>query len=67
MPEFTGYDVLNSIGDDGLKHHKIIILTAAEISDIEIKDLTKKGVLKVLRKPVPLKELEKKIKSFSSK
>lgn len=67
MPEFTGYDVLNSIGDDGLKHHKIIVLTAAEISDIEIKDLTKKGVLKVLRKPVPLKELEKKLKSFYSK
>jgi len=66
MPEFTGYDVLNSIESDKLKLYKIIVLTAAEISDRQEKDLIDKGVLKIIRKPIPLMELEKILKSISA-
>ena len=58
MPEFTGFDVLESLEDDGiLKKQKIVILTAAEISEDDIEKMGIKGI-KVLKKPIQLGVLE---------
>ena len=59
MPEFTGFDLLDSLEKYGLlKKLKIIILTAAELSENDIEKLLKRGVKKVLKKPIPLEMLE---------
>lgn len=60
MPGFTGFDILDSLEENNLlKKLKIVILTAAEISEKEVEKLLKRGVNKVLKKPIPLDDLEK--------
>ena len=60
MPGFTGFDILDSLETKGLlKSLKIIILTAAELSENQIENMIKRGVKKVLKKPIPLDVLEK--------
>jgi len=60
MPGFTGFDVLDYLEEnDLLKKLKIVILTAAELSEKEVEHLIKRGVNKVLKKPIPLDALEK--------
>ena len=59
MPDFTGFDILDSLEASGLlKKLKIIILTAAELSENDITKLLKRGVNKVLKKPISLDALE---------
>lgn len=53
MPDFTGFDVVNELSkSDEIKHQKIIVLTAASISQDQVDRLLKAGVKSVLRKPV---------------
>lgn len=53
MPEFSGYDVLQALRQDGkIKSKNIIILTATEITKDEIKDWKNEGVKEVIRKPI---------------
>ena len=60
MPGFTGFDMLDSLEAKGLlKSLKIIILTAAELSENQIETMIRRGVKKVLKKPIPLDVLEK--------
>ena len=52
MPEFSGLDVIQSLKDSGnLDKNKIILFTAASISDDEIEKWIKMGVKNCLRKP----------------
>jgi CheY-like chemotaxis protein len=55
MPEFSGFDVLDSLKKEGLiAKQKIILLTASSITDQEIEDLLKTGVRSYLRKPLDI-------------
>jgi two-component system, OmpR family, response regulator len=55
MPEFSGFDVLDSLRKDGLiEKQKIILLTASSITDEEINELLKTGVRSYLRKPLDI-------------
>ena len=58
MPEFSGYDIVKSLEQQGkLKEEKIIVLTASSITDSEMDDLVKRGVRFCLKKPVRLDDL----------
>ncbi len=58
MPEFSGFDVLDSLNkDEKIAGKKIIVLTAVPLSDLEEKELKQKGAIAILRKPVSLKTL----------
>jgi DNA-binding response OmpR family regulator len=58
MPEFSGYDVVNSLEKNGkLKQNKIIMFTASTLSDDELHKLIERGVYSFLKKPVNLDEL----------
>ena len=58
MPDFSGYDIIDSLEKEGkLKELKIIILTASSISDQELDQFVKRGVTAYLRKPVDLDRL----------
>lgn len=66
MPEFSGYDIIQSLEEKGeLKEQKIIILTASSLTEGKVKELEKRGVFACLRKPVQLNELVKVIQSCS--
>lgn len=66
MPEFSGSDLINSLVADGtIKDYKIIVLSASSMSDNEIKELLKKGVLACLKKPVQLDKLSQTLSSIA--
>jgi len=67
MPEFSGYDIIESLEKDGnLKEHKIIVLTAYSITEAKMKELEKRGVYLCVKKPVQLNELAKVIQSCAA-
>ena len=52
MPEFSGLDVIQSLKNSGdLEKNKVILFTAASISDQEIQNWIDMGVKNCLRKP----------------
>lgn len=52
MPEFSGFDIVQSLKDSGnLENNIIILFTAASISDAEIEKWMNLGVKGFLRKP----------------
>lgn len=60
IPDFSGYDIIDSLEKDGkLKGTKIIILTASSISDQDFVNFQKRGIRACLRKPVDLDHLYK--------
>jgi len=64
MPEFSGYDIIESLEETGkLKKQKIIVLTAYAITEAKMKELEKRGVYTCLKKPIQLNELNKIIQS----
>ena len=65
MPEFSGFDVINSLLKEGLlTKQKIILFTASSVLDSEIEELIKKGVHSCIRKPVDLDLLLEKLEQL---
>lgn len=63
MPEFSGIDIVKSLEKKGkLKENKIIVLTASSITDEDMGDLLKRGVIATMKKPVDLSQLLEVIK-----
>jgi len=64
MPEFSGYDVIDSLEKKGkLKEQKIIVLTAFSITEKDMKDLIHRGIRACLKKPIQLSEILKVIQA----
>ena len=64
MPEFSGYDIIESLEVMGeLKKHKLIVLTAFAITSAKMTELEERGVYLCLKKPVQLSELVNVIQS----
>ena len=64
MPEFSGYDVIESLEKIGkLEEQKIIVLTAYSITETKMRELEGRGVYSCVKKPVQLNELVKVIQS----
>jgi CheY-like chemotaxis protein len=62
MPDFSGYDVLQSLKNEGLlEPDNVIIFTA---SPILAKDAEATGIKTILRKPLSLEQLEATINRF---
>lgn len=58
MPEFSGLDVIDSLEKTGdINRTKIMIMTASEISDVELTKLTNRGVIGWIRKPIDFQTL----------
>lgn len=57
MPEFSGFDVIKQLEDKNLlKTFTLIVLTASQINSETREELHKKNI-KILEKPIELKEL----------
>ena len=58
MPNFSGHDLIKELLKDGpIEDYNIYLFTASSISDREIDDLIKLGVIGCLRKPVRLNDI----------
>lgn len=58
MPGFSGLDVINNLEKNNLLKKNIIwVFTASSITNDEEKEFIGRGVSKVIRKPVQIKEL----------
>jgi len=58
IPRFSGIDILNELHQAGpIEDYNIIVFTASVISENELDDFIKMGVLGCIRKPVRLDEL----------
>jgi DNA-binding response OmpR family regulator len=62
MPTFSGFDVIDSLEKDGsLKTNTIIVFSAKNFRKEEVKQLLDRGIHSVIKKPVMLDDLQKKI------
>jgi len=59
MPEFSGLDIIQALETEGiLKDQKIVIFSAHNFTQSEVKNLLKKdGIAACVKKPIQLKEL----------
>jgi len=66
MPEFSGFDVLNSLEKQGMiDKQNILVLTASSISNEEIENLKKRGVKVFMKKPVRMNDLLSTLENFN--
>jgi len=67
MPEFSGFDVVNSLEKNGkMNKQKILVLTSSSVSEDEIESLKKHGVKAFLKKPVKMHALLDVLKNLNS-
>ncbi len=67
MPEFSGFDVVNSLEKNGkMDKQKILVLTSSSVSDDEIENLKKHGIKAFLKKPVKMAALLEVLENLSS-
>jgi len=67
MPEFSGLDVIAKLETMGnLRDFNIVMFTASFISESEINELIQKGVREVIKKPIEVDDLVKRLLEFSS-
>ena len=59
MPEFSGYDVLNTLkDDDNFDMKKIVVITASNLDSSAAEKIESYGISKLVRKPVSLDSLQ---------
>ncbi|PWU79130.1 MAG: response regulator [Candidatus Nitrosopolaris wilkensis] len=65
MPDFSGYQVLESLKNQGLiEPNNIIIFTASSILDKDVQELMLIGIKTILPKPLSLEHLDETINRF---
>ncbi|MFB5607210.1 MAG: response regulator transcription factor [Candidatus Nitrosomaritimum yanchengensis] len=64
MPEFDGYEILNTLAkEDPSQLRKVIVLTASSVSIESVKKFKELGISSCLQKPVDIDQLLAKINS----
>ncbi len=59
MPEFSGYDVLNTLkNDSNFDMKKIVVVTASNLDGSSVEKIESFGIFKLVRKPISLDSLE---------
>jgi CheY-like chemotaxis protein len=67
MPNFSGLDVIeNLLKNKKLEANPVVLFTASSITDIEVKDLIRKGVHSCIRKPVGIETLFEKLEELGN-
>ena len=58
MPDYTGYDILNTLKRQGIINKNIVIFTASVFENIELDNFRDLNIKEVLRKPVSLNKIQ---------
>ncbi|HYA83421.1 MAG TPA: response regulator [Candidatus Bathyarchaeia archaeon] len=64
MPDISGYDVLESLKNEGLLRPNKIIISTASIVDKDVQKMLSIGVKAILRKPLSLEHLDETMNRF---
>ena len=64
MPDMSGYDVLESLKDEGLLRPNKIIISTASIADNVVEEMLSIGVKAILQKPLSLEHLDETMSRF---
>ena len=64
MPDISGYDVLESLKNEGLLRPNKIIISTASIADNVVEEMLSIGVKAILRKPLSLEQLDETMSRF---
>ena len=65
MPDFSGYDVIDSIkNEETFDLKKIVIITASSLDDATIAKVESLGIYSVVRKPISIDRLQEIIDKF---
>ncbi len=64
MPDISGYDVLESLKNEGLLRRNKIIISTASIVDNDVEEMLSIGVKAILRKPLSLERLDETMSKF---
>ena len=64
IPEFSGWDILKSLKEDGLLESKNIVIFTATSDQPMLKDIRDLGVKEVFKKPFSLDDLIKLIEKY---
>ena len=67
IPEFSGWDILKSLKEDGLLESKNIVIFTATSDQPMLKDIRDLGVKEVFKKPFSLDDLIKLIEKYRPK
>jgi CheY-like chemotaxis protein len=64
MPDISGYDVLESLKNEGLLRPDKIIISTASIVDNVVEEMLPIGVKAILQKPLSLEHLDETMSRF---
>ena len=64
MPDISGYDVLESLKNEGLLRPNKIIISTASIVDNVVEEMLSIGVKAILQKPLSLEQLDDTMSRF---
>jgi len=68
MPKFSGFDIIESLAQTGkIKGQKILVFSADDVKEDEIKKLMAKGVYGSMHKTTDVETMEKTIRSMVEK
>ena len=68
IPKFSGYDIIESLVQTGkIKEQKILVFSAHDVKEDEIKKLMDKGVYGSIHKTTDMEAMEKTIRSMVNK
>lgn len=66
MPEFSGYDVLNTLKkDSNFDMKKIVVITASNLDSLASEKIESLGIFKLVKKPISLDSLQDIFAEFS--
>ncbi len=55
MPEFSGYDVLNTLkNDSNFDMKKIVVITGSNLNSSEVEEIKLSGIFKLVKQPISL-------------
>lgn len=58
MPEFSGYDVINTLKNENIDLGKIVVITASNLDSKASENIEELGIFKLVRKPISLDVLQ---------
>jgi len=67
MPDFSGFDFLEQLGNQKITSNNILTLSAMSLSDKQKTFIFEKGVKEIISKPIGVDELVKEIQKFDIK
>jgi DNA-binding response OmpR family regulator len=64
MPDYSGFDILDQLKKQAVRHETIVVLTDWNLKEEHFKDYTDVGVKEILKKPIGVDSLDDIVKTY---